>query len=109
MMGGRRSGPRSRFTSPNVINSFSHVEKVIVVDLFRPTHMSCTVTPTTSSVVSIVSGLGTIYKSLVITSSMSWKKQQSNTFTLVIGVIVTGQYLYPHLPSTSTLVTSLRY
>ena len=90
MMGGRRSGPRPRSTSHNAINTLSEIGQGQVVDLFGPTSMYCTITPTISSLVEIVSGMRPISKSPITTNNISWKSQQSTIFTLVVGKIVVG-------------------
>ena len=41
MVGGIRVGPRPRYTSTNVINTFYKFQKGILLDLFSPTSMSC--------------------------------------------------------------------
>ena len=88
IMGVGRVGLRHRSTSPNTINTFSNIEPVIVIYLFRPTSTSCTTTSTISSLEVRVAGLLPISNSPTNAKRISWKSQQSNTFTLLIGGIV---------------------
>ena len=71
IMGRRMNGLRPRYTYPKPINTFSNIKQGIVVDLFRPTYMSCTVTPTISSLGGIVDGLGHIPNSPITTNGIS--------------------------------------
>ena len=82
------SGPRS--ASLNAINNFSNIEQKLVVDIFGSTSISCTITPTIYYLGERVSGLGLISKSSINTNSISWKCQQSTTYTLIMGEIVVG-------------------
>ena len=91
MMVGRGAGPRPRSISHNAIKTFSNIEQVIVVDLFSPTSMSFTLTPTISSSVGRVAGVEPISNSPITINSISWKSQQYTTFTLVRGWIVAGR------------------
>ena len=68
----------------------SNIEQVRVVDLFRHTSISYTVTPTISSSGWRVDGMGPMSNSPITTNSISWKSQQSTTFILVMGGIVAG-------------------
>ena len=88
IMGGIRAGPKPRSTFPVAINTFYNIEQIIVVDLFSTNNMHCNITPTISSYGGKLAGLGTISNSPITTNSISWKSQQSTTFTLVWGVIV---------------------
>ena len=98
MMGGRRAGPRPRSTYPNYINNFSNIEQVRVVDLFRPTYMFCTVTPTISSLGGIVAGMEPISNPPITTNIISWKSQHYTMFTLVRWLMVAGQRLISAYP-----------
>ena len=104
-MGGRRSGPRLRPTSLNAINTLLNIEKLQAIDLFRPTSMYYTTTPTISYLVGIVDSLVPIPNSPINIISISTKIQQYITLTLVMGEIVVGLRIYPTLPSASTLVS----
>ena len=104
MIGGRRAGPRLRPTSLNAINTLSNIERVQAVDLFRPTSMYYTTTPTISYLGGIVASLVPIPNSPITIIRISTKIQQSITLTLVMGEIVVGLRIHPTLPSASTLV-----
>ena len=90
MMGGKRDCPRPISTSTNTITTLSNIEQGRVVDLFGPTSISCTVTPTIYYSGGILAGLGPILKYPITTNSIYMKSQQSTTFTLVMGEIVVG-------------------
>ena len=91
MMGGRRFGPRPSSSYTNAINTFSKIEQGGVVDIFRPTSMSCTFTPTIYSWGGRLAGLVPISNSPITINSISWKSQKSTTFTLVRVGIVAGR------------------
>ena len=91
MMGGKRDGPRPISTYPNDINTFYNIEQGRVVNLFSPTYMSCTITPTISYSVVRMDGMGPISNSPITTNSISIKRQQYTTLTLVRGLIVAGR------------------
>ena len=90
MAGGIRDGPRPISTPPTAVNTFSNIEQGVMVDIFRPTFKSWTITPTISYWGVRLSGMGPIPNSLIITNSISWKSQQYTILTLVIGVTVAG-------------------
>ena len=90
IMGSRRDGPRPRSTSTNAITTLSNIEQGQVVDPFGPNYMSYIINPTISSLGEIVSGLGPLSNSLITVNSISWKRQQSTTFALVMGEILAG-------------------
>ena len=68
IMGGRRAGIIPITYSPDAINSFSDIEQVRVVDILRHTYVSCTITPTISSLGVRVVGLGHISNSPIATN-----------------------------------------
>ena len=70
MMGGKRDGPIPISTYPNAINTFSNIEKVIVVDLFSPTSVYCTITPTIYFLGGTVDVLGPTSNSPITTNSI---------------------------------------
>ena len=73
IMGGIRSGPIPRPTSPNAFNNFSNIEQGIVVYLFSTTYMSYTFTPSIYSLVGRVAGKVPISNYPITTNSISWK------------------------------------
>ena len=94
----RRSGRRPISTSPNVINTFSNIEQVRVVDIFRPTSMYYTIPPNTLSLVGRAAGLEPISKLPINANSIYWKSQKSTMFTLVMGEMEADMrdiFIYP--------------
>ena len=91
MMGVEWAGPRPRSTSTNDITTFYNIEQGIVVDIFIPTSMYCIIISTISSSGGRVAGMGPISNSPIATNSISWKSQQSTTFTLIRWGIVAVQ------------------
>ena len=98
MMGGIRVGLIPIYTSPNSINTLSNIEQGLMVDIFRHTLMSWNIIPTISYLGVIVDGLRPIPNSPITTNSISWKIQNTTTFTFVIGVIVSGLRSIPNYP-----------
>ena len=72
MMGGRRDGLRLISTSPIAINNLYYIEQGKVVDIFRPTSMSCTIIPNIYLLGVRVSFLVPIPKYPITTNSISW-------------------------------------
>ena len=90
MMGGRRASmiPDPLIPTPSTL---SNIKQGRVLDIFRTTSMYCTISPTISSFVGRVAGLGPISKSTITNNSISCKIQQYNIFTLVEGGILAGK------------------
>ena len=103
----RKAGPRPGYTYPNVINTFSKIEQGRVVDLFRPTSMSCTVKPNISYFLGRMAGMVPILKSTITTNSISWKTNNLPLLPWLWEEYWLVGYLYPTLPSTSTIITQL--
>ena len=88
MMGGRRVGMIPISTSINTIDNLSNIEQGRVIDILNHTSMYCTFTPTIYSPGGRVASMGHMFKYFITNHSISWKSQQSTTFNLVRGVIV---------------------
>ena len=72
---GREKGwAETKIISINIINTFSNSEQGQVVDIFRPNSMSCTITPTISSLGGIVACMVPKPNSPIATNSFFLKK-----------------------------------
>ena len=107
IIGCRKDGPRPRSTYPNARNILSKIEQGIVFDLFRYTSMNSTVTPNLFMMGGRLSGMGPISNYTITSNSISWKSQQSTTFTLVRGGIVADRILIPTPPCNINLCSPI--